>query len=94
MVVEAATDGALVMTEESAPPASLTPREIEVLRCVAEGRTTNDIARLLWVTPATVSKHLEHIYRKLGVSSRTAALAAAGFKADSLLQARGSEHSR
>ena len=38
--------------------------------------STNEIAHALWVTPATVSKHLEHIYRKLGVTSRTAALAA------------------
>lgn len=86
LVIEAPTDGALLVTEEEAPPASLTAREIEVLSCVAAGRTTGEIARLLWVTPATVSKHLEHIYRKLGVSSRTAALAAAGLKADSLLQ--------
>jgi DNA-binding CsgD family transcriptional regulator len=94
LLVEAATDGALVMTEKDVPPASLTPREIEVLRCVAEGRTTSEIARLLWVTPATVSKHLEHIYRKLGVSSRTAALVAAGLKTESLLRREGSGHNR
>lgn len=86
LVVEAPTDGALVVTEEELLPASLTAREIEVLSCIAAGRTTGEIARLLWVTPATVSKHLEHIYRKLGVSSRTAALAAAGLKAESLSQ--------
>jgi DNA-binding CsgD family transcriptional regulator len=37
----------------------------------------------LSVTPATVSKHLEHVYRKLGVSSRTAALAAVGLTRES-----------
>jgi DNA-binding CsgD family transcriptional regulator len=86
LVVEAPTVGALVVTEEEAPPAALTAREIEVLSCIADGRTSSEIARLLWLTPATVRKHLEDIYRKLGVSSRTAALAAAGLKADSLLQ--------
>ncbi|MBA2372130.1 MAG: helix-turn-helix transcriptional regulator, partial [Chloroflexi bacterium] len=64
-------------------PASLTPREIEILSCIAAGKTTGEVARLLWVTPATVCKHLEHTYRKLGVSNRTAPLAAAGLTADS-----------
>ena len=57
------------------PNISLTRRERDVLRCIAAGRTTAETARLLWVTEATVSKHLEHVYRKLGVTSRTAALA-------------------
>ena len=76
--VTAATATALVLREEAAPPASLTARELEVLCLVADGKSTAQIARELWVTPATVSKHLEHCYRKLGVESRTAALAAAG----------------
>ena len=46
-----------------------------MLRCVAAGKSTAEIARLLWVTPATVSKHVQHVYAKLGVHSRTAALA-------------------
>jgi DNA-binding CsgD family transcriptional regulator len=78
LVVEAATARALVVREEPAPPPSLTPRGLEILRLVAEGKSTAQIAQELWVTPATVSKHLEHSYRKLGVQSRTAALAAAG----------------
>lgn len=45
---------------------------------VAEGLTNAEIARRLWVTPATVGKHLEQVYRKLGVTSRTAALAKLG----------------
>lgn len=81
LVVEAPTIGALVLTEEAVPPDSLTPREMEVLRCLAAGKSTSEIARMLWVTRATVSKHLEHIYRKLGVTSRTAALAAVGARA-------------
>ena len=81
LVVQRATPTALVLREEPAEPASLTARELEVLRLVAEGKSTAQVARELWVTPATVSKHLEHCYRKLGVGSRTAALAAAGLTA-------------
>ena len=58
--------------------------EVEVLRGLAAGRSTAEIARELYVTPATVSKHLEHVYRKLGVQSRTAALAAIGARVDTL----------
>jgi DNA-binding CsgD family transcriptional regulator len=55
----------------------LTPREWEVLRYVAKGCSNAEIARILWVTRHTVRKHLEHIYEKLNVSSRTAAVARA-----------------
>jgi len=78
LVVEAPTPSALVLREEPVPPGSLTPRELEILGLVADGKSTAQIASQLWVTPATVSKHLEHCYRKLGVASRTAAIAAAG----------------
>jgi DNA-binding CsgD family transcriptional regulator len=83
LVIDAPADGALVMREVGKLPASLTPREIEILSCIAAGGATAEVARLLWITPATVSKHLEHIYRKLGVSNRTAALAAVGLSVDS-----------
>lgn len=53
----------------------LTAREREVLTWVAQGKTNPQIAELLWVSPATVRKHLENIYGKLGVSTRTAAVA-------------------
>jgi DNA-binding CsgD family transcriptional regulator len=76
LVVEAPTSRALLLTEERVIRATLTAREVEVLRWLAAGKSTSEIARELWVTPATVSKHLHHIYRKLGVTSRTAALAA------------------
>lgn len=49
-----------------------------MLRLVAEGLPNREIALRLVVTVATVKKHLEHIYAKLGVHSRTAALAVAG----------------
>jgi RNA polymerase sigma factor (sigma-70 family) len=55
--------------------ATLTPREREVIQCVAEGLTNREIAAELVVEPSTVRKHLEHVYEKLGVGSRTAALA-------------------
>jgi DNA-binding CsgD family transcriptional regulator len=82
LVVEAPNASALLLREEIVPAVALTSRERDVLRCVAAGRSTAETARLLWVTPATVSKHLEHVYEKLGVHSRTAALAALGMTAE------------
>lgn len=55
----------------------LTPRETEVLRMVAEGLTTPEIARQLVLGPATVKSHLQTLYDKLGVSDRAAAVAVA-----------------
>ena len=52
----------------------LTPREVEVLEWVARGKTNNEIGLILDISPRTASKHLEHIYTKLGVESRTAAV--------------------
>ena len=54
-------------------PAGLTAREVEVLGLVARGRSNKQIAQHLVVTPKTVSNHVEHIYAKIGVSSRAAA---------------------
>jgi DNA-binding CsgD family transcriptional regulator len=54
----------------------LTVREREVLALVEEGRTNAEIARLLWISRETVRKRLENVYNKLGVHSRTAAVAA------------------
>lgn len=53
----------------------LTGREIEVLTWVAKGKTNRDIGEILGMSPRTVNKHLEHIYVKLGVETRTAAAA-------------------
>ena len=55
----------------------LTARQGQVLRLVAEGLTDAAIGNRLDCSPRTVDKHLEHIYRRLGVSCRTAAVAAA-----------------
>ncbi len=51
----------------------LTPRELEVLRLVAQGRTDAQIAEQLVISPRTVNAHLTSIYRKIQVSSRSAA---------------------
>ncbi len=55
----------------------LTLRESEVLYWVAKGKTNRDIGDILGSSPATVKKHLERIYEKLGVETRTAAAATA-----------------
>jgi DNA-binding CsgD family transcriptional regulator len=52
----------------------LSGRETQVLELAAAGRTNLAIARAIDVSPRTVAKHLEHIYRKLGVSGRAAAV--------------------
>jgi len=51
----------------------LTEREIEVLRCVAQGLTDAQVAERLVISPRTVHSHLNSIYSKLGISSRSAA---------------------
>jgi DNA-binding NarL/FixJ family response regulator len=56
--------------EQPADLASLTAREIEVLRLVATGRTNADIAATLFVTEATVKTHLNRLMSKLDLSSR------------------------
>ena len=60
-----------------APQLSLSARETEVLQLVADGAPNSLIAQGLHISDATVKSHLVHIYSKLGVSSRTAAVAAA-----------------
>jgi len=52
----------------------LTPREIELLSWVAQGKSNKEIGIILYIRPGTVTTHLKHIYTKLGVYSRTAAV--------------------
>ena len=66
-------------TELNAPPASLadlglTPREGEVLAWVAQGKTNREVGLILGASARTVQKHLEHVFQKIGVESRTAAI--------------------
>jgi DNA-binding NarL/FixJ family response regulator len=60
-------------TKEETVQEDLTPREMEVLRLVAEGLTNHQIARQLGLSVRTVEAHLTHIYAKLDVGSRTEA---------------------
>jgi non-specific serine/threonine protein kinase len=60
------------------PTGPLSARELEVLGLVAEGLTDARVAGRLHLSPRTVGRHLESVYRKLGVSSRTAAVKKAG----------------
>lgn len=59
------------------PATTLSSREVEVLQLVADGRSNQQIATHLFISQATVKSHLVHIYSKLGVDSRTAAVATA-----------------
>ena len=63
------------MRGETAP--GLSTREIDVLHAVARGHSNKQIARTLHISEATVKTHLLHIYAKLGVDDRTAAVTAA-----------------
>ena len=56
-------------------PYRLTPRELDVLTWLAKGKTNRDIGDILGTSPRTVNKHLEHIFVKLGVETRSAAAA-------------------
>lgn len=79
--VRAAADGETVLSPtvatRLAAPAPLSPREVEVLRLVARGRTNAEIGRTLYITEGTVKTYVVRIFAKLGVSDRTAAAMAA-----------------
>ena len=67
------------------PDAHLTPRESEVLDWVANGKTNKEVAAILGVSPHTIRTQLEHVFQKLDVHTRTAAVA----KARGVLSAGG-----
>src|SRR5690606_40562468 len=66
-----------LMTRVRRADTTLSPREVEVLRLVAAGLSNRDIAKQLFLSETTVKSHLVHIYAKLGVKSRTSAVATA-----------------
>lgn len=69
-------DGGLevIITLKVRPPVEMTPRELEVLRLLAEGLSNKAIAQALSVSPRTVNFHLDNIYSKLEINSRTEAV--------------------
>jgi len=75
VVLREVSDAATV--EATMQAFGLTLRESEVLYWVAKGKTNRDIGDILGSSPATVKKHLERVYEKLGVETRTAAAALA-----------------
>jgi DNA-binding NarL/FixJ family response regulator len=83
-VLRQAAAGAVYHTPSAAPARaieqavpsgpSLTPREAAILQAIASGLTTKAISQDLWLSEHTVKFHLTNIYRKLGVSNRSAAV--------------------
>jgi DNA-binding CsgD family transcriptional regulator len=71
MVMREVSDAAVVDAVLQA--FKLTMREAEVLYWVVKGKTNRDVGDILGSSPATVKKHLERVYEKLGVETRTAA---------------------
>lgn len=59
------------------PMRTLSARELEVLRQVSHGRSNREVAKALFLSEATVKTHLVHVFEKLGVDSRTGAVARA-----------------
>lgn len=66
-----------LMDRMRTPAAALSRRELEVLELVKDGLSNQQISKKLFLSQATVKSHLVHIYAKLGVDSRTSAVAAA-----------------
>jgi predicted ATPase/DNA-binding CsgD family transcriptional regulator len=75
LAVEVASPAAPTITTPDAPFGSLTAAELQVLRLLARGRTTKEIAEELVLAVSTVDRHLTHIYQKLGVRNRAEAVA-------------------
>lgn len=66
--------GKSVLHPEPQPEANLTRREKEVMCWLREGKTGHEMSIIMGCSPRTVDKHLANIYRKLGVSDRSAAI--------------------
>lgn len=77
-VLAAEIRGLVAVAGEADALTSLSRRENEVLDLVARGWTNAEIGEALWISPGTVRKHLDNIYFKLEVRTRTAALARTG----------------
>ena len=64
----------LLVRRRAEPRTALSPRETEILEVLATGATNREAAKRLFISESTVKTHLVHLYEKLGVESRTAAL--------------------
>jgi DNA-binding NarL/FixJ family response regulator len=64
-----------LMRQSQNPGGALTPREAELLTLLAQGLSNRELGRRLFISEATVKTHLAHVYAKLGVESRAAAVA-------------------
>jgi DNA-binding NarL/FixJ family response regulator len=65
--------GALLPSRTGAPAASLSGRELEVLRLAADGLANKQIARRLGISESTVKVHLGNVFKRIGVTDRTSA---------------------
>jgi DNA-binding CsgD family transcriptional regulator len=79
-VLEAEVSGARYVLLRCQPtasrePAALSPRELEIARMIARGRTNRTVAAVLEISPWTVSTHLRRVFAKLDVGSRSAMVA-------------------
>jgi DNA-binding CsgD family transcriptional regulator len=73
-VTEVREDGKIAALQKQG---GLTRREAEVLLWVSYGKTNKTVSEILGISPRTVNKHLEQVFRKLGVETRAAATAIA-----------------
>lgn len=76
-VLSPSVAGVLAQKAREPEPRALSPRESEVLGLIARGATNREVARRLFITEATVKTHLLHIFAKLEVKDRAAAVAVA-----------------
>jgi len=64
----AIVDQLLTRTRQQDPLAALTPRELEILSLIAEGRSNRGICRSLWLSEKTVETHIRNLFAKLGIT--------------------------
>jgi DNA-binding NarL/FixJ family response regulator len=70
--VELRASGQTARKRDASTRADLTPQELQIARFVGEGLTNREVAAQLFLSPRTIDFHLRNVYRKLGISSRTA----------------------
>jgi DNA-binding NarL/FixJ family response regulator len=70
--VELRASGQSARKRDPSTRAELTAQELQIVRFVSEGLTNREVAAQLFLSPRTIDFHLRNVYRKLGISSRTA----------------------